>query len=161
MESQISVPVRISQFREVLDFLREHGSDRDPVDVIGEAITQFLVLATDDPKTFLHHEFDDVSKNESRGYLWRNKENYLFLPNGTEIRMRYRDRYHYAKVEGDEIRYEGRSVSPAILANTNTNTSRNAWRDLWIKKPGFSDWVLADHCRGVKAKLDDGTEVDL
>jgi hypothetical protein len=160
MKSIICVPVATSQFLDVADFLREQGSDRDPVAVIGEAITQYLVLAKDDPGTFLHHEFDDNPKTESRGYLWKNKETHLFLPHGTEIRMRYRDRNYHARVEGDEIIYEGKSVSPANLANTITNTSRNAWRDLWIKKPDWKEWLLADHCRGMTATIG-GKRVEL
>jgi hypothetical protein len=58
-------------------------------------------------------------------------------------------------VEGDDIIYEGRSVSPAVLVNTITDTSRNAWRDLWIKRPGDKGWGLAGDIRDKYVVLED------
>lgn len=37
--------------------------------------------------------------------------------------------------------------APGRLANTIAGTSRNAWRDLWIKRSGHTEWRLADDCR--------------
>ena len=61
--------------------------------------------------------------------------------------MRYKERYQYAKVEEDEIIYQGEVVSPSTLTRKITGSSRNAWKDLWIKRPGDSEWKLADQCR--------------
>ncbi len=55
--------------------------------------------------------------------------------------------YFYAKVEGDEIIYKGKSLSPASLANKIVNGSRNARRDLWLKRPENREWSLADESR--------------
>jgi hypothetical protein len=33
------------------------------------------------------------------------------------------------------------------MANIIAKSSRNAWRDLWIKRPDDKDWKLADDCR--------------
>jgi hypothetical protein len=39
-------------------------------------------------------------------------------------------------------------MSPTALANQiANNTSRNAWRDLWIKFPGDDGWRLAQDLR--------------
>jgi len=159
MSRQISITIPTSQFLEVVDFIREEGSDRDPVDVISDFIDQGLILARNDPNTFLHYRFDEP-ETESRGYLWKHKDSHLFLPHGTSIRMNYKGRVYTAVVEGDAIIYEGKSYSPANLVNTITSTSRNAWRDLWIKKPGQTDWLLADNCRGMTVKID-GKDIDL
>lgn len=58
-----------------------------------------------------------------------------------------RARYHYAKVRGDEILYRGKPTTPARLANQITGTRRNAWRDLWIKRPTVDGWIPADVLR--------------
>ena len=79
----------------------------------------------------------------SRGYQWKS----LFLPDGTEVRMQYKGQYHYAKVEGDQLVYEGAPTTPGSLANTIASSSRNAWRDLWVKRPADAEWRLADECR--------------
>lgn len=81
------------------------------------------------------------------GYLWKNKDADLFLPDGTQLRMPYKQKDYFAKVVGDQIMYEGKAFSPSNLVNEITGTSRNAWRDLWIKFPGDSDWKLADELR--------------
>lgn len=61
--------------------------------------------------------------------------------------MQYKNTYFYAKVVSDELIYEGTPTSPANLANTIASTSRNAWRDLWIKRPEDNEWMLADEQR--------------
>jgi hypothetical protein len=85
--------------------------------------------------------------DDALGYLWKNRESRLFLPNGTEIRMSYKGKEYFAKVDGDQITYNGKNHSPSTLVNTITQTSRNAWRDLWIKFPGDSDWKAANDLR--------------
>jgi hypothetical protein len=87
----------------------------------------------------------------SRGYTWKHKDCQLFLPGGTEIRMCYKRQYYYAKVEGDRIIFDGKSLSPADLVNAITSTSRNAWHDLWIKRPDDKAWNLANSLRGAQA----------
>lgn len=135
MEKHISVPVSTSQFLELVNFLRTNGDHRDPVDVIGTAIDYWLDNASWKPEL--------LAESTTRGYQWKT----LFLPTGTQIRMQYKGSYHYAKVEGDDVVFDGKSISPASMANTITGTSRNAWRDLWIKRPEDKEWTLADDCR--------------
>lgn len=135
MKTQISVAVDTSLFLSLADFLRSNNDPRDPVDVVNDAIEYWLDNAS--WKTEL------LTKSSVRGYQWKS----LFLPDGTEIRMQYKGAYFYAKVEGDEIIYEGKSTSPGSLANTIASSSRNAWRDLWIKRPADDEWRLADECR--------------
>jgi hypothetical protein len=89
----------------------------------------------------------EIARSASRGFTWRYKDATLFLPHGSELRMRYKDRYHYATVVGDEIQHEGAAVSPAAFARRVTVTSRNAWKDLWVKRPDDREWRLADDCR--------------
>ena len=144
MSTQISVPIPTTQFLELVDFLRNQADDRDPVTVVSDAIEYWLDNAGWKP------ELVSRQSAESRGYHWKS----LFLPHSTAIRMRYKGEYHYATVAGDEVLYDGRPVSPAALANTITQSSRNAWRDLWIKRPGDKEWVLAEDLRNPPQAID-------
>ena len=144
MKTQISVPIATAQFVELLDFLRENGDERDPVAVIELAIEYWMQNASWKPELLAR------IASESHGYTWRYKDHSIFMPHGTDIRMQYKGKYHYAKVEGDEIKFEGAAVSPSTFANMVTKSSRNAWRDLWIKRPSDKEWIFADDCRRVE-----------
>lgn len=136
MNTIISVPIPTSLFLELADVLEENNDPRDPVEVVRVAVEYWLLNASMRPD-------DLLQQTDARGYQWKS----LFLPEGTQIRMQYNRAYFYAKVEGDEIWYDGKSVSPGTMANTIAHSSRNAWRDLWIKRPGDKEWKLADECR--------------
>jgi hypothetical protein len=142
MKTHIAVPIATQQFIELANFLHSKGDPRDPVHVVAAAIDYWLDNASWKPEL--------LSESDARGYQWKN----LFLPNGTQIRMQYKGVYFYAKVEVDEIIYEGKSISPGSLANTIAGNSRNAWRDLWIKRPDDKEWKLADECRAEVAAPD-------
>jgi hypothetical protein len=135
MKTQVTVPISTGQFLELVDFLRSKGDPTDPVLVVANAIDYWMQNADWKPEL--------LSESSARGYQWKN----LFMPQGTEIRMQYKGVYTYAKVEGDDILYRGETTTPATLANTVAGSSRNAWRDLWIKRPGDHEWLLADDCR--------------
>lgn len=135
MKTQISVPIYTQQFLELANFLRSNGDPRDPVEIVSVAIEYWLDNASWKPEL--------LSESDTRGYQWKN----LFLPSGTQIRMQYKSAYFYAKVDGDEIIHDGKPISPGSLANTIAGNSRNAWRDLWIKRPEDKEWKLADECR--------------
>lgn len=143
MNSQISVPVPAKLFLELVDFLREQGSDRDPVQAVSDAIDYWMENASWKPADLM----PEIFATKSPGYTWKYKDDAIFLPHGTEIRMPYKGQYHYARVEGDEIKYKGAPTSPGAFANVVADSSRNAWRDLWIKRPGDKEWALADKCR--------------
>lgn len=79
----------------------------------------------------------------SRGYLWK----CLFLPDGTELRLSCQDQTHHARVEGDAIVYQGRSVSPRAFTIAAAGNGRNAWRDLLLRLPGERNWKRANVMR--------------
>lgn len=135
METQISIPIETQQFIALADFLRDNGDRRDPVLVVAQAIDYWMDNAS--------WKSELLRQNVARGYQWKS----LFLPEGTEVRMQYKGQYNYAKVEGDQLIYSGKPITPGSLANTIASSSRNAWRDLWVKRPSDSEWRLADDCR--------------
>ncbi len=143
MKSQIAVLVEFKSLKELENAYLEHGVKFDPTEAVELAMSYFtfeMSWKADDilPKTVT---------SESRGYTWKYKNTSIFLPHGTEIRMRYMKQYHYAKVDSDEIMYQGESISPSALANTIAQKNRNAWKYLWIKRPGKEEWTLADASR--------------
>jgi hypothetical protein len=142
MKSYISVVIPTAQFIKLIDFLRTQGSQGDPAEAISMAIDYWMDNAAWKAQDLL----PEVSTG-SRGYTWKYKDTCIFLPHGTEIRMPYKGQYHYARVDSDKIIYMGETVSPGALANKITKSSRNAWKDLWIKRPGENEWVLADERR--------------
>jgi len=89
-------------------------------------------------------DFRDKYGDTNKGYRWQE----IDLPNGTQLYMEYKKQKHYASVQFEKIMYEGESYSPAILARKIANgTTRNAWRDFYIKRPGDNEWKLADVLR--------------
>lgn len=79
-----------------------------------------------------------------RGYQWKE----LFLPEGTELRLRYRGLCYYASIEGDNLVYEGQAFSPRDWAMTITGTVRNPWRDIWLRRGTGECWTHAAIWRG-------------
>jgi hypothetical protein len=68
----------------------------------------------------------------ARGYQWKE----LFLPDGTDVRMRCDGDVYHARVNGDSIVYQGHRVSPRQLTLAVAGNGRNAWRDLSLRLPG-------------------------
>jgi hypothetical protein len=129
----------------VIDVLRKNGSMSDPVKVIPLAIDYWLDNAAWKAEDLIP---GIPLSGADRGYMWK----HLFLPHGTTVRMKYQGRFHYAKVEGDDLVFDGKAISPSEFANRITGTSRNAWRDLWIKRPNDADYYLAETLRSELAK---------
>lgn len=136
MTTTISVPISTHKFLALAAFLEGHGSTQDPVEVVALAIDYWMDNAEWKPA------LRDLG-SKGRGYRWKE----LFLPHGTEARFRYKGRYHYAVVEGDEFRSGEDATSPSQFANTVANSSRNAWRDIEVKRPGDREWRLAQSLR--------------
>jgi hypothetical protein len=142
MKSQIAIPIDTKTFLELAEFLKEKNDPRDPVEVADQAIWYWMDNASWKPEL--------LRDTDASGYQWKS----LFLPAGTQIRMQYKGSYFYAMIEGDEMMYEGESTSPASFANKITQSSRNAWRDIWVKRPQDSEWKLANALRGPSTAAD-------
>lgn len=141
-ESHISVPVPTEVFVGLIEHLREVGSDRDPVETVTDAI-RYLIDSDHWRQEGLMPEISESSPAMDGGFGWKD----VFLPHGTHVRMKYKREYFYARVDGDKFLYRGEPVSPSQFANKVANSYRNAWRDLWIMKPGSEKWVRADDLR--------------
>jgi hypothetical protein len=78
------------------------------------------------------------------GYRWQT----VYLPNGTDLKITYKSQTKTAQIRHSQVWYDGKTTSPSqyayLVAN---NTSRNAWRDIYVRFPNESDWTLADTLR--------------
>jgi hypothetical protein len=136
----------------LVDFLRRKGSDRDPVDAVEGAIDYWIQNADWKTEDLMPEVFE---RQNYRGYQWKS----LLLPPGTNVRMTYKGDTYHAAIDGDDFIYKGKKISPSEFANNVAGgTARNAWRDLWIKRPQDRDFRLADDLRPREKKeltLDD------
>jgi hypothetical protein len=146
MKTQVSIPIDTELFLDLADFLKENGDPRDPVDMVSVAVEYWLQNADMKKGDLLQQP-----KASSRGFIWKE----LFLPQGTEIRMTYKGTIYRANVVGDDFVYDGKPTSPGAMVNTVSGTSRNAWRDLWIKRPNDREWISAESLRSTEKLFDD------
>lgn len=135
--THVAILIPTEQVFRLRDFLQESGIEFDPTEVVSRAIDYFLDNASWKPELIPQPDQFD------RGFLWKE----LFLPRGTQLRMKYQGRYFYAAVEDDEIIYEGEPVSPSGFTISVTGTSRNAWADIEVKRPNDTTWVRAKSLR--------------
>jgi hypothetical protein len=141
LASSVGVPVRTALLIQLADFLREKGSDRDPVDAVDFAIQYWIENANYKTEDLMPEIFE---RQNYRGYQWKT----LLLPPGTKVRMIYKGDTYQAAVEGDDFVCNGKKMSPSEFANTVARgTARNAWRDLLIKRPQDQSYRLADDLR--------------
>lgn len=83
-----------------------------------------------------------------RGYQWKS----VFLPEGTVLRSWSYGEHNYARVEGDQIIHKGKSVSPNQFAQSFARATRNAWSDLYVRRPGDKQFKLACRLRSEVAQ---------
>lgn len=124
----IGVQVPLKVYLELAFRLRTAGDTRGPDEVVA-----FIL------KSWLGSEPGVTNA----GYQWKE----LFLPDGTELRMRYRGVYYYARIDSDKISYAGETVTPRGWALMVTGTVRNPWRDIWLRRGIHECWTRASMWR--------------
>ncbi|MCW5696765.1 MAG: hypothetical protein KIS96_08530 [Bauldia sp.] len=76
------------------------------------------------------------------------------IPAGSEVRMSYGRGDHFGRVVSGRIMDRDGAFSPSEWASKVAGgTSRNAWRDLWFRLPGATNWLPATMLRE-KAKAE-------
>jgi hypothetical protein len=165
MPGTVNVAIKADSYAE---FILRSGRSVDVAEWIDTIVSDFLDRTRDDPKVWYSPATPGIAADEEafrtkygdpqRGYQWPP----LFLPNGTQIRMTYRKKPHYAEIAREQIIFEGASLTPSELARKIAgNTNRNAWRDLWFRFPKSSTWVLADSLRFTLANSSDRSAEEL
>jgi len=154
MSEFISVPIHRSVYNE---FIIRTGKDVDVANWIQNIVLDFLERNEEGHPEWCDAYYDKREIDRYRqkrkkygdltkGYMWRN----VFLSNGTELKMHYKGKDYYARVKNEKIYYKDISYSPSEFArHIANNTSRNAWRDIWIRDDTSDsiNWELADTVR--------------
>ena len=152
MPGTVCVPISADLYNE---FILRTGKSENVAGWIEDIVSDFLERTKDDHPAWSdeHHErLADEGALETlksvgpphKGYQWQN----VFLPNGTQLRMTYKNTEKLAQVRHQHIFYDDQSCSPSEFVRMAAgNTNRNAWRDIWIKRPSDKEWVFADSLR--------------
>lgn len=156
MNAAALLPVDADTLIALSTHLRDTGSDLSLAEVVSQAVRAWLAEhATQcDGGSFdtaPARTATEAPASTARGYQWKE----LFLPEGTDLRMSYNAEVYHARVSGDTIMYQGRSVSPRQLTIAIAGDGRNAWRDLSLRLPGEKHFRPA--CllrRNLQAKLE-------
>lgn len=149
--SKIAIPINSEIIGEM--FLRV-GPSANITDWIENVVRDYLERTAADDWSEAYNSYRDsmVAPNAfaeefgdpKGGYHWAP----LFLPNGTLIRMEYKKQVSQAAVKKNKIDFDGANYSPSEFSSfVAAGTNRNAWRDLLIKLPGKTEWVLAEQLR--------------
>ncbi|WP_395399951.1 hypothetical protein ACHMW6_22125 [Pseudoduganella sp. UC29_106] len=128
MDHQNAMPFAI--YAELALFLRTSGSTLSMSDAIVRALQQWLKAAQE-------------AESPPTGYQWK----CLFLPSGTRLRLRCAEQLFYAEIVHDNLVYRGQIMSPSQMVAAATGAPRNAWRDLWIRRPQDDEWSPASKLR--------------
>jgi hypothetical protein len=140
MFTTVSVQLSPTSLLRLVEWQRREGGAHDLSETLNAALDFWL-----DAKTALPPGADPA---QLRGYQWKS----LFLPEGTVLRSWSYGEHNYARVEGDKIMHEGRSVSPNEFARHFARTARNAWFDLSVRRPGDKRFTMADVLRREQVK---------
>lgn len=147
----IYVPLRAELYA---DLVRRSGNS-DVSGYINHSVESFLERSEGDPDLWSAKYIEKLAEDEDeeflakygdpgRGYQW----GAVFLPNGTQVRMTYGGQDTYTEIRHGRFCYDEESMSPSQFARrVARNTTRNAWRDLYIKFPGDASWKPADSLR--------------
>jgi hypothetical protein len=139
MDAHIPLPSALGM-RRLAAFLKETGSLLTPAEAMNEAVDDWIARK--------RGQLPDAVPEATRGYRWKE----LFLPEGTVLRMHRGGGTFDARVQGNDLMYEGRPVSPRQMTVTVAGKGYNAWRALWVLLPGLTRWQQACRLRD-KARL--------
>jgi hypothetical protein len=133
MNTTVTVQVPTDTLLQLIKKLRRRGGSQD----VSEAITTAIECWLQDPVRFA----PGADPEDIHGYQWKS----LFLPEGTVLKSWSYGENNYARVVGDQIIHNGRAVSPNQFAQSFARSTRNAWQDLFIRRPGDKTFKIA--CR--------------
>lgn len=134
MFATVSVELSTTALAALLAHSERSGSTLPLSDAIAAAVDFWLENQNRAPED---------QESRASGYQWKSQ----FLPEGTLLRSWSYGEHRYACVEGDRLMYEGRSVSPNQFARSFARSTRNAWTDLSVRRPGEKTFQLASALR--------------
>jgi hypothetical protein len=130
---QMSIPITIEVWHQLLGGSCYADFEKEDWEIAAEAIGEWA----------RRNNPDSLPMPAAHGYQWKSQ----FLPDGTLLRTVFGGKNHHCLVQGDQILYNGKAVSPSGFVNAVGGIRRNAWRCTWILFPDSKDWKLADSLR--------------
>ena len=138
MKRTMSVQVPTHTLLDMIEQAGLNGESQDPSAIVLAAVEFWLAA---------QQKRAPAAAAAVQGYQWKS----LFLPEGTLIRCVSYGDTHHASVEGDAIVHQGRKLSPNQLAALHADSVRNAWNDLYIRRPGDKFYKIARQLRREQA----------
>ncbi len=132
----IGLPTQV--FFDLTDYMQETRTRADMSELVGLAVIDWLAAA----------KARAAEAKNADGFQWKE----LFLPSGTRLRTTFNGQRFHAVVEGDNIVFDGRSVSPSEFANGVGGNRRNAWKVVWLMLPHDGRWKVAKTLRTMQPK---------
>ncbi|WP_426343486.1 hypothetical protein ACN9MU_22535 [Pseudoduganella sp. R-32] len=126
-----SLPASLETYQGLGNFMYTHGLKQEMFEIVDEAINTWM-------EGFVTAQSRRAASTLD-GYQWKN----VFLPDGTTLRNVYKRTSYLAHVEGRELLFEGKCVSPAQFVNRVGGAFRNAWATIWIRFPNEGEWKQA------------------
>jgi hypothetical protein len=128
-------------------FMRSEGT-ADPADLIDRLLTEHLDSTQHEKTLSIANAVSDKFLidfgDPAAGFNWQG----VFLPNSTRLRIHYKREEFQAEVRHQQVYYDGKACSPSqFVSRAANNTNRNAWNDVWVKRPTDGDWVFANDLR--------------
>jgi len=132
----MTLPIPLELHQQLLAASIHSGFQKEAWEIGALAIREWIVR--NDPDVF--------NMPATSGVQWK----HLFLPDDTLLRTVFNGKNFHARVEGDHLHYEGKSLTPSGFANAVGGVRRSAWKVIWILFPNTSVWKLADTLRPKK-----------
>ena len=132
-KDRIDIPISMDSWQQLLGASADTDYQKEDWEIAAEAIDEWV----------RRHKPESIPMQAARGVQWKSQ----FLPDGTLLRTVFGGKNYHCVVEGDQILFNGKAVSPSGFVNAVGGIRRNAWRCTWILFPDSKDWKLADTLR--------------
>ena len=132
-DPRMSIPITLEVWQRLTGASFDSDFEKEDWEIAADAIDEWM----------RRHKPDALAMQVAKGYQWKSQ----FLPTGTLLRTVFGGKNYHCLVEGDQILYNGKAVSPSGFVNAVGGIRRNAWHSIWILFPDSKDWKLADTLR--------------
>lgn len=137
----MQIDISLDVFKALTALLEHEGQTHN--DVIRDLLQLDSIEEPDPPESPLQQASDLLGKPfGAKGFYSRG----LLLPEGTELRARYKQREFYARIVNERWidEFEQHHTSPSAAATAVTGNSVNGWRFWEAKRPGDRGWRRLD-----------------
>lgn len=140
MDATEALPIPSSLVQRLQAHLMRRGGAPDLQHALSAAIEMWL---TEQSKLRIGSDPASV-----RGYQWKS----VFLPEGTLLCTRSYGEDQYARIVGKELFFRGRAMSPNRFAHWAGRGTRNAWNDIYVRRPQDKFYIPASRLRAQVAQ---------